>query len=185
MRCFVALDLPPPVRNYLASLTGQFDNKGRVKWVPATQMHMTLVFAGDIDAEIADRLREVVRTVELPPLTLHLTGLGHFPPKGEPRVVWAGLGGDVEKLTALHGELAARAEALGVPREDRPFVPHVTLGRVKSPFGALALVAQCREVGATLRDKPFAATALSLYASELRPGGPMHSLLLQRPAPVA
>lgn len=183
VRCFLALDLPRPVCNYLAGLAGLFQNKGRVHWVPADQLHMTLVFAGDVEEAVVDGLRDAVRTVELPPVSFTLAGLGHFPPKGEPRVVWAGLGGDVEAVTKLQAELAARAEGLGVPHEKRPFVPHVTLGRVKSMFGALALVQQLKAVGATLRDKAFAPTDLVLYQSELRPGGPIHTPLVRRPLP--
>jgi 2'-5' RNA ligase len=185
VRCFLALDLPAPVRNYLAGLAGQFQNKGRVHWVPADQLHMTLVFAGDVDDAAVDLLKDAVRAVDLPPLSLSLACLGHFPPKGEPRVVWAGLGGDTAAVETLQQELAARAEAAGVPREKRPFVPHVTLGRVKSMFGALALVQQLKTVGATLRDKAFAPTDLVLYASELRPGGPIHTPLVRRPLPPA
>lgn len=185
MRCFVAIDLPRPVCNYLAGLAGQFGKQGGVKWVPAHQLHVTMVFAGDVDDDTIAGLREDVGTVALPKLTLHLTGLGHFPARGEPRVVWAALGGDIDALAALHFELAERAERRGVAHEKRPFVPHVTLGRVKSMFGALALVDKLKTVGTTLRDKPFAATALVLYASELRPGGPLHTPLLERPLPVA
>lgn len=185
MRCFISLDLPPPVCNYLAGLTTQFQKKGMVKWVPAEQLHFTLVFAGELPESSLEGLREEVRTIDVPPLSLHLSSLGHFPPRGEPRVVWAGLGGDVEAVTKLQAELAERAERHGVPIEKRPFVPHVTLGRVKSPFGSLALIDQLKAVGATLRDKPFAPTGLVLYASELQRTGPIHTPLLRRPMPPA
>jgi 2'-5' RNA ligase len=183
VRCFVALDLPSPVCNYLAGLAGQFQKKGDVKWVPADQLHVTLVFAGDVGDATVDALREVVRTIAVPPLSLSLQGLGHFPPRGEPRVVWAALGGDVAALTALQAELAEHAERLEIPREKRGFVPHVTLGRVRSAFGALALIDQLKTVGASLEQKPFAPTGLVLYRSELRPGGPIHTPLLRRPSP--
>lgn len=185
VRCFVALDLPRPVCNYLAGLAQQFGSKGQVKWVPADQLHVTLVFAGELPRENVDGLRAALAAIDVPPLSLHLAGLGHFPPRGEPRVVWAGLGGDVAALLALHEQVAAAAEANGVERDEREFVPHVTLGRVRSPFGALALIDQLRQVGATLRDKPFAPTGLVLYQSELRPSGPIHTPLLRRPVPVA
>lgn len=185
MRCFVALDLPPPVCNYLADLAGLFQKKGMVKWVPPEQLHLTLVFAGELPEESLAGLREEVRTIDVPPLSLHLAGLGHFPPRGEPRVVWAGLGGDVDAVIKLQNELAERAARHGVPIEKRPFVPHVTLGRVKSPFGSLALIDQLKAVGATLRDKPFAPTGLVLYSSELARGGPIHTALLRLPMPPA
>jgi 2'-5' RNA ligase len=183
VRCFVALDLPRPVCNYLAGLAPHFGSKGNVKWVPSAQLHLTLVFAGELPAENADALREELAAVEVPPLSLRLTGLGHFPPRGEPRVVWAAMGGDVDALTGLYEQVATAAERQGIPREERGFVPHVTLGRVRSPFGALALVDQLQTVGATLRDKAFAPTGLVFYRSELRPSGPIHTPLLRRPVP--
>jgi len=185
VRCFVALDLPPPVCIYLAGLAQLFQKKGNVKWVPADQLHVTLVFAGDLEEEAVEGLREEVRRVELSPMSFTLANLGHFPPRGEPRVVWAGLGGDLEAITKLQEELAGNAERYGIEREKRPFVPHVTLGRVKSAFGSLALIGQLKTVGATLRDKPFSPTALMLYSSELRPGGPIHTPMLRRSIPQA
>ena len=183
VRCFVALDLPTPVCNYLAGLAVRFEKKGNVKWVPPDQIHLTLVFAGDVTEATVDALREVVRTAPFPALSLSLQGLGHFPPRGEPRVVWAALGGDLEALTTLQAWLEQQAQRLGVPREKRGFVPHVTLGRVRSPFGALALIDQLKSVGQTLEQKPFAPTGLVLYQSELRPSGPIHTPLLRRPSP--
>jgi 2'-5' RNA ligase len=183
VRCFVALDLPTPVCNYLAGLAARFEKKGKVKWVPPDQLHLTLVFAGDVDEPTVDALREAVRTIAVPKLSLSLQGLGHFPERGEPRVVWVALGGDLEALTALQAELAGQAERLGVPREKRGFVPHVTLGRVRSAFGAFALIDQLKAVGQTLEQKPFAPTALVLYQSELRPGGPIHTALVRQPSP--
>jgi RNA 2',3'-cyclic 3'-phosphodiesterase len=184
VRCFVALDLPTPVCNYLAGLAARFEKKGKVKWVPPDQLHLTLVFAGDVDEPTVDALREVVRTIAVPKLSLSLQGLGHFPECGEPRVVWVALGGDLEPLTTLQAQLAQQAEQLGVPREKRGFVPHVTLGRVRSPFGALALIDQLKSVGRTLEQKPFAPTGLVLYRSELRPSGPIHTALVRQPSPV-
>lgn len=183
VRCFVALDLPVPVCNYLAGLRVHFGRMGQVRWVPAEQLHVTLLFAGELPEGQLPGLRAAVAAAPLPHLELHLTGLGHFPPRGEPRVLWAGLGGELAALAALHEHLAGVGEPLGVPRDDRPFTPHVTLGRVKSPFGAMALIRKCEEVGATLRPKPFRPVALSLYASELRPAGPVHTPLLQRKLP--
>ena len=183
VRCFVALDLPAPVCTDLAGLAGQFQKKGDVKWVPADQLHVTLVFAGDVGDATVDALREVVRTIAVPPLSLSLQGLGHFPPRGEPRVVWAALGGDIEALNTLQAQLAQQAERLGLPREKRGFVPHVTLGRVRSAFGALALIDQLKSVGQTLEKKPFHPTGLVLYRSELRPSGPIHTPLLRHPSP--
>jgi len=181
VRCFIALDLPSPVRNHLAKVAARVGNKGNVKWVPPDQMHMTLVFAGELDPANVEGLREAVRSIEVPQLSLALTGLGHFPERGEPRVVWAALGGDVEPLAKLFTDLSERAARHGVPREKRDFVPHVTLGRVKSSFGAYALVDALQAAAKDLNPKPFAPTGLVLYQSELLRAGPVHTPLLRRP----
>jgi 2'-5' RNA ligase len=64
-----------------------------------------------------------------PPMTLRLAGGGRFGSLRRPQVAWAGLDGDVEPLVDLAGRLSAAARSLGLPVEDRPFRPHLTLGR--------------------------------------------------------
>jgi len=181
VRCFVALDLPEPVCNHLANVTRSLRERYDVKWVPAEQMHATLVFAGELPGDAVDDLADVVHDVALPPLSLYLDQLGHFPPQGLPRVLWAGLAGDAAAVEELHDELVERAESLGVERDRRGFTPHVTLGRVKSNFGALALIDGLRQLAPTLKKKPFAPLALTLYASELLPGGPVYDVITSRP----
>lgn len=180
MRCFLALDLPPPVRNYLAKTARSSLRAGQVKWVPVDQLHVTLLFAGDVPDATVEALRAAVESVELQPMRFALAGLGRFPERGQPRVIWAGLTGDTEELAALSARLAAMAAAARVEPDKRPFTPHVTLGRVKSPFGAYAIVDELAAVGPTLREKPFDATALTLYASELTPAGAIYTPLLRR-----
>ncbi|MFO1031042.1 MAG: RNA 2',3'-cyclic phosphodiesterase [Planctomycetota bacterium] len=185
MRCFVALDVPAPVCNHLAEVTKPLRSRYDVKWVHPSMMHMTLVFAGELDDEAVAELADLVREVPLPPLSLRLERLGHFPPRGLPHVLWAGLGGDAALVTELQRELTERAKPLGIEREKRGFTPHITLGRVKSEFGALALVDELRALGDQLKGKPFAPTRLVLYRSELRPGGAAYTALVDRPVPLA
>lgn len=181
MRCFVALDLPEPVRNHLVKVTAPLRERFDVKWVPPEQMHLTLAFAGEAPDERAREFADLVRSLPLPPIALSLAGIGCFPPKGEPRVVWAGLAGDVAAVAALHDELVARGGEFGVEREKRGFTPHVTLGRVKGRFGVYALADAAAKLGEQLNHKPFAPTGLALYASELRPSGPSHRALGGKP----
>lgn len=185
MRCFVALDLPLPVRNHLANVVRPLHGRYQVRWVEPQHMHATLLFAGDIDDDTTDELAAMLDELPLEPLSLHLEQLGHFPPRGVPRVLWAGLGGDVATVDAMQEELAERAEEFGIERDRRGFTPHVTLGRVKSPFGALALIDGMKELGAKLNPKPFAPTALTLYASELLPSGPVYEVIATRACPAS
>jgi len=183
VRCFVALDLPEPVRNHLAKATAPLHARFDVRWVPPVQMHLTLAFAGDAPDERSKEFADLVRALPLPALQLCLTGLGCFPARGEPRVVWAGVGGDVDTVVRLHDELVARGKPFGIEREARGFTPHITLGRVKGRFGAYALGDAVAAIGAQLNPKPFSPTGLCLYASELRPTGPSHRALAGQPCP--
>ena len=146
MRCFVAFDLPRPVRNHLSNVVAPLRDRYDIRWVPPEQMHLTVLFAGELHEDGVDALAAEVAQGAPEPVSLALEPFGVFPPKGVPRVVWAGLGGDVDVVRATKERFEAAAEPLGVPREKRAFTPHVTLGRVKSPFGALALIDQLAEL---------------------------------------
>ncbi|MCR9246644.1 MAG: RNA 2',3'-cyclic phosphodiesterase [bacterium] len=180
MRCFLALDLPLPVRNYLAKTARSELQKGTIKFVPPEHIHLTLAFVGEVDDDTARGLEAIVDAAELSPMQFALAGLGHFPPRGAPRVVWAGLAGDIDALTRLQGEVTAAITDLGIELDRRPFSPHVTLGRVKSPFGAYAIIDELARVGKDLRDKPFPIATLTLYASELQPAGPVYTPIRRR-----
>jgi len=181
VRCFVALDLPAPVRNHIGKLMAPLRERFDLKWVPRDQMHLTLAFGGDLDARDVDAFADVVEALDVPPLALSLTEFGRFPEHGPPRVAWVGIGADdLDALRGLHDELVDRGEPLGVPREKRGFTPHVTIGRVKTDFGAYALVDKLKEQSAQLNPKPFAPVALTLYESTLTPEGPRHDVITRR-----
>ena len=180
MRCFAALDLPPPVLNHLSKVTAPLRERYDIRWVPRDQMHLTLLFGGDMHPDDADQLLEIVDTLDVPPISLALSGFGTFPPKGLPHVVWAGLGGDIDVVRNLQLALTEQAEPLGVEREKRGFTPHVTLGRVQGQFGLLALLDQLKKLAEELNPKPFAPTALTLYRSTLTPKGPFYEVMLRR-----
>jgi 2'-5' RNA ligase len=177
MRCFVALDLPADVRARLAACAGALRGIGDVRWVAEAQLHLTLRFCGEIDERQRDALAGVVANGPWPALQLQLAGLGQFPPRGAPRVLWAGVGGDVDALAGVAVRIDAAAVAAGVPPEDRPFHAHVTLGRARSPRGGARLSAALREQGRELGAAPFAAPAVTLYGSELRSEGALHTPL--------
>lgn len=181
MRCFVAFDLPAPVRNHLANVVAPLRDRYEIRWVPPEQMHLTMLFGGELDRAGVDALCGEVEAFDGPAPSLSLDRLGAYPPRGLPRVVWAGLAGDLDVLRGLHAALEATGAEHGVAREKRGFSPHITLGRVKSNFGVLALLDQLEERSGELKDKPFAPGALTVYESRLTPRGPQHEVLLRRP----
>ncbi len=142
LRAFIAIHLSQEARLQLSdtirSLGSEIPNG--VRWVDPEGIHLTLKFLGDIDpALVEDVLRAMQQAASGSlPFQLHLNGLGVFPNQRRPRVLWAGLGGDLDALGALQEKLEAAMSGLNFPRERRTFNPHLTLGRVRDGVSAVA-----------------------------------------------
>jgi 2'-5' RNA ligase len=104
---------------------------GAPRWTAPHRWHLTLLFLGVVPEPcLAPLLAAAGPTLaDTPAMHLRLAGGGRFGSARRPQVVWAGLEGDVEALAALAARLAQEARALRLPVEDRPFRPHLTLGR--------------------------------------------------------
>ncbi|MGY2064587.1 RNA 2',3'-cyclic phosphodiesterase [Blastococcus sp. SYSU DS0619] len=131
-RLFFAVEPPAPARRDLDRVLAPLrDAPGAPRWGRPEQWHLTLLFLGavpelTVPGLVAAAAPAVAAT---PPMTLRLAGGGRFGSLRRPQVAWAGLDGDVAPLVALAGRLAAAARDLGLPVEERPFRPHLTLGR--------------------------------------------------------
>jgi RNA 2',3'-cyclic 3'-phosphodiesterase len=148
------------------------------RWVPSPNLHFTLRFLGDLDQglvePVADAMRAAARAT--PTLLVGVGGLGAFPDRESPKVLFADVTRGHDALAALAGRIEAALAALGFPRADRPFVPHMTLGRVQSSRGGLAAVtpANCDCGVGTI-------SALTLYRSDLFSKGAEHIALARAP----
>ncbi|WP_232797201.1 RNA 2',3'-cyclic phosphodiesterase [Blastococcus atacamensis] len=129
---FFAVEPPGPARQHLdAALAPLRDVPGAPRWASPERWHLTLLFLGSVPEELVPGLlAAAARAVAAaPPMTLRLAGAGRFGSARRPQVAWAGLDGDVVPLVALAGRLSGAARELGLAAEDRPFRPHLTLGR--------------------------------------------------------
>ncbi|MAT96266.1 MAG: RNA 2',3'-cyclic phosphodiesterase [Anaerolineaceae bacterium] len=176
IRLFIAIDLPEAVKKVLletAAKMGQRLPHKAVRWVKPEQLHLTLRFLGDTAVaqlpDLQDQLAQL--TSQHSAFRLHLNGVGAFPSRKRPRVVWAGLDGDLAVLQAMQVELEDRIVELGWAREKRPFSPHVTLGRVKDSRQVQAL-----NWDVVLAELDFGVTAVQLVQSELRPSGAVYTV---------
>jgi 2'-5' RNA ligase len=179
-RLFVALEPPEPVRRRLGALAADLRRgAGRaadeVRWVEAEKVHLTLQFLGAVPEERVAAVEEAVRAAAAGarPLSLEVKGAGGFPNARRPRVLWAGLGGDVEALAALAADLGRRLAPLGFPPEDRPFSPHLTLGRARDRRGAPGLAGALAHA-AQADGAPWRAGEVVLVESHLSPKGPRY-----------
>ena len=151
MRLFVALQIPPAVRENLAALMDELraadaaSSKNKARCVRAENLHVTLKFIGHVDAGKLDAIRaELAEVGSDAPVELRFRGLGFFPNERRPRVLWAGVEGS-PSLAALAGEIDTRLSKLGIPRETRDFSPHLTLARFDPPGISEALRAAAQK----------------------------------------
>jgi 2'-5' RNA ligase len=107
------------------------DAPGAPRWTPPDRWHLTLLFLGTVPAGVVPPLTAALgaAVAPTPPLVLRLAGAGRFGSHRRPQVAWTGVEGDVGPLAELAGRLAAAARRLRLEVEDRPFRPHLTLGR--------------------------------------------------------
>jgi 2'-5' RNA ligase len=184
IRSFIAIELPEEAKKGLARLRKELerDEHRFVKWVDPGGIHLTLKFLGNIPskrvAEITEAIEKAVQGIS--PFHLEISGLGAFPSIRQARVFWVGVGGELDKLSRLQQNIDSALAALGFAKEERPFVPHLTLARIRegaSPperrsFGEL--------VGSTIfGDKyPVAVEAIRLMRSQLTPAGAIYTCLL-------
>jgi len=183
IRCFLALDLPDSLRPQLALVQGELKRSDAdVRWVAVGNIHLTLKFFGNLpDAEI-DPITEAAREVaqQQAPFQLQVTDAGAFPTVKSPRVIWLGLGGDLLPLARMYHGLEKAFAALGHLPEGRPFNPHLTLGRVKSPVNRHRL-AKLLETLPPLNWLPFQVNELILFKSTLTPKGSIYTPLKVMP----
>jgi 2'-5' RNA ligase len=182
LRLFVALEPPGAVRRRVESVAAEIRRlAGRaadeVKWVRGENLHLTLQFLGNVPEarlpDLAAALGEAARASR--PLHLEVRGAGGFPNARRPRVVWAGLEGDLGPLADLVRDLGQRLAPLGFPPEDRPWSPHLTLGRARGGgaaglAGALSAVREAEGGG-------WRASELLLFRSQLSPDGPRYDVI--------
>ena len=183
IRSFIAIELPEEAKEGLARLRKELerDEHKFVKWVAPGGIHLTLKFLGNIPskrvAEITEAIQEAAQGIS--PFHLEISGLGAFPNLRQVRVFWVGIGGEVDKLSQLQQNIDSALAALGFAKEERSFMPHLTLARIRegsSPperrsFGEL--------VGSTIFEDKYhiEVEAISLMRSQLKPTGAIYTCL--------
>lgn len=179
-RTFIALPIPEPNRRRLAALQESLAERlPGVRWIDPAGLHVTLNFLGDAaDAELQRVYESARRTAERhDAFEVELIGAGAFPNPRRPRVIWAGIAAGGDALAAIHHDLARALGAIGFQTEEPRFLPHATVGRIRIGRGptidAAAPLAEFQDWTGGV----FPARELVVYASELRPTGPVYAPL--------
>ena len=148
------------------------DDTVRMSWVRPRNLHVTVRFLGEVEADVVLQVqREMTRSWPMEPFDLELGPVGCFPAVGAPRVIWIGIGDRSGGLARVAQELDARLARVGLGRPSSPFVPHVTVGRVRRAARRGVAVRQALEA-ADVESVRWPTHALSLYESRLTDGPP-------------
>ena len=179
IRSFLAIELPKPILRKIEEVQGDLrSTRADVRWVNPEKIHLTLKFFGNIEES---KIEPIFKSIEEPirntlPFSLEVRGVGAFPHLRNPRVIWMGLVDGREVLVSFQKQIETQLEKIGFQPEDRPFHPHLTLGRMKSSRGKEELVGRMeRHKEEEFGD--FQVERVILFKSDLKPSGPIYALL--------
>ena len=176
-RLFIAVDIDEATRAQVERISSglrcTLDIAANASWVRSDRMHLTLHFVGSADAAVEQQVRDVLaRPISQAPFDVAFDGLGCFPERGSPRVLWLGVSSGVDALRRLHSAFDVGAiPGLPSKRTDGPFTPHLTLARLRDrvPRAMLAkILAKPACAGPSRIDR------VTLYESRLSPAGPAY-----------
>jgi len=188
MRCFIAVDVGDAIRRevtrVVSTLTGKLEAvkaPPKVVWVKPSALHLTVRFLGEIEPADVERLQQVLApAIALAPFEVQWRGIGTFPNNKHPRALWIGVVNGAAPLAQLEAEVSRRmASGIVADLDDRPLLPHLTVGRVKMDGVGVdwPKILQAVEVKrvTTVVDR------VTLYRSELSRGGPHYTGLVSAP----
>ncbi len=190
IRAFIAIELPEELRRQLSAVGKQIQEQAgetarrAVRWVPAANMHLTLKFLGEVSRANLTVLAGMLAAEAARHATFKFTvgGLGAFPNTRRPRVVWVGSEAPPDMAQLQHA-IDLETQRLGYPGEDRPYSPHLTLGRVNQNAQPEAVAQLARVLNEVKVGQLGEVTvdAVHLFQSDLRPTGSVYTSLYRFP----
>ncbi len=187
LRSFIALEIPVEIQSAIAHSTASLKKtlpKPLVRWVAQENVHLTLKFLGDVSPANLEQLAETLKmeAASQEMFSMSIGGLGAYPTARRARVIWIGLDAP-PALATLQRSLEASAAQLGYTPEERPFSPHLTIGRVGQFASALDLQRIRIAIEATRVGSlgTLSVQAIHIFKSDLLSGGPVYTLLYTLP----
>ena len=169
-RLFIAISLPDSTRDALVDLNPHMRG---VRWSERDQMHLTLGFFGHVPEDVDLALREKLRAIQFGAFFLPITGVGTFPPKGAPKIIWIGVGKGHPHLFQIHKRVQETALAVGLEPDLRPWHAHITLARCHDV--SAQTLRKFLQTNADLDLGLIRVDVFHLYSSQLTPTGPIHT----------
>lgn len=180
IRSFLAFELPPEIKDQVRRVSEQLKRSDMdVRWVKPDNIHLTIVFLGEIREEDISAIGREIENVcgGFHPFDIFLKGLGFFPDRRRPRVLWAGYDGDIERMSALRDVLLERLMPFDIKEEKKQFAPHLTLGRFRKPVKGNPDLDEVITRHNSLSSSSFQLSELVLFKSDLKSHGPEYTKL--------
>jgi RNA 2',3'-cyclic 3'-phosphodiesterase len=169
-RLFVSIELPQAVTRFLAGLD---PNLRGVRWLGPEQMHLTLSFLGNVPGDVEETLKKNLSAIGWEAFFLAISGLGTFPGKGRPSILWVGVGTGHPHLFQLHKRVQEAAIGAGLEPDLRSFHPHITLARCRDV--SVELVRPFLRIHAAFDAGVIHVDSFCLNSSELTPSGSVYT----------
>ena len=184
IRSFLAFELPADIKKTVKKVLGEVRQSDlNARWVKAENIHLTVVFLGNVNTAEVESIGEKVRGVcrGYGTFDIALKGIGCFPNSRRPRVLWLGLDGDIKRMSHLRDALQGSLRDFGIKEEKRPFRPHLTLGRFRSPLKKSSDLEVVLSNYGEVESQVESLGELYLFKSDLKPGGAVYTKLKSFP----
>ena len=178
LRTFISVSLPKGIVNIKKMLQSTIDSKGvEIKWVRDGNMHLTLKFIGHTPEESVEDINKTLKSVteDFSNISLSIVGSGCFPRPERARTLWVGITGEKDKLNDFVDAINISLEPFGFPIQERKFIPHVTLARIKYPQKYTPDITQF--LNTTFSELPMKISRINLMSSQLFSKGAVYTIL--------
>ena len=180
IRCFIAIDIEnPEIIGRLTSLSRDLTGTGvRMRTVAPENLHLTLAFIGEIPHQLVKSAEKALEEIHFSKFNITIAGVGAFPSVARPRVIWVGVKEGAENTIRLAEEVRRKLREYRVPFDSKPFVPHITVARVKGPSKPTLtkLLNKMEEVTFGIQE----VEAVKLKKSVLTSKGPIYTTLHEK-----
>jgi RNA 2',3'-cyclic 3'-phosphodiesterase len=182
IRSFLAFELPPDIRKTLSDASDAM-KRGllNLRWVRLENIHLTLIFLGNFPSNRVDSTGDALKEIcdKYAPFSIQLKGIGTFGGRRNPRVLWAGIDGELDRMGAFRDDLQIKLRAFGVKKEDRKFKPHLTLARFRKGNKPEMELPRILSEFKDISSPSCKLEELLFLKSDLKPGGAIYTKLMK------
>lgn len=180
IRSFLAFELPVDIKRIIMAVSEDVRQLPlNVRWLNVKNIHLTIVFMGDVQEEQIKPIQDIVKDVcqGYGPFSIAIKGIGIFGSRRNPRVLWIGLDGAIDRMGYFRDDLQKGLRPFGIKEEKRRFKPHLTLGRFRKGARTGTHLDDLLSKYHDLTSPDRIIEELVLFKSDLKPGGAVYSKL--------